>query len=71
MRRIYIYMGLLTLASVLTQPARGSAAFTADDLVRLERSRFRLADRSIIRLQDRLALLSDGDAFRSCTIPTE
>jgi dipeptidyl aminopeptidase/acylaminoacyl peptidase len=30
-------MGLLALASVLTQPARASAAFTADDLVRLQR----------------------------------
>ena len=47
------------------------ATFMADDLVRLERSRFRLADRSIVRLQERLAALPEVDLFGSCTIPTE
>jgi dipeptidyl aminopeptidase/acylaminoacyl peptidase len=32
-----IRLGLLALASVMTAPAHGSAAFTADDLVRLQR----------------------------------
>jgi hypothetical protein len=47
------------------------ARFMADDLVRLDRSRFRLADRSIVRLHERLAALSEGDPFGSCTIPAE
>ena len=47
------------------------ARFMADDLVRLERSRFRLADRSIVRLRERIAALSEGEPSRSCTIPTE
>src|SRR5580704_5357608 len=32
-----IHLGLLALAGVMTAPARGDAAFTADDLVRLQR----------------------------------
>ena len=32
-----IRLGLLALASVMTAPAQGSTAFTADDLVRLQR----------------------------------
>src|SRR5580704_3155976 len=32
-----IHLGLLALAGVMTAPARGNAAFTADDLVRLQR----------------------------------
>jgi len=47
------------------------ARFMADDLVRLERSRFRLADSSIVRLRDRIAVLSESGPSRSCTMPTE
>jgi len=32
-----IHLGLLAFAGVMTAPAEGNAAFTADDLVRLQR----------------------------------
>jgi hypothetical protein len=47
------------------------ARFMADDLVRLERSRFRLADSSIVRLRDRIATLSEGESSRNCTTLAE
>jgi hypothetical protein len=66
-------LGHVLLGSPGYHDAHGlmKARFMADDLVRLERSRFRLADRSIVRLQERMATLAEGEAAGSCTIPAE